>query len=419
MYRNNHNYTPVFTAFYHKKMDMLSSVWIITTVSIIILVMLVFSPLYTENISYDCSVYENALDHLIRQIQNEKEMIDTEETVLNSRRQLEEIVNPCYNIVMEKLDEIVDTMDNIENNTLDVLQKTKKLIKTKVPLNCGLAQWKKTDEINIDGCTISINDPSECLFEKHGVSRIVYLGDSNAMRIAESSKTLMTSVDWTSVKTWNNCDVGKLILGDAFKSEFTKLNDNSGPLYFGKTNPGCFDCQVCVTSVSTGTYNNKKISHEYILMDYTKDTSLRTSTYETSQDAIIKGYLSKTPPDILFLSVGGFDMDYILTQKNTSGWSNNYENLIQNIKKHLPSTQICANVVPKIWKRHANSYQLDMVNVQRKILEKHNIKCVVDGYNLTSSIVGGRKARKYVKDGMHYPPLFYDTVNVITNSNFC
>ena len=79
---------------------------------------LLFSPLYSDTISYDCSVYENALDHLTRQIKHENEIIDKEDVILG-RRLLDDVVNPCYTLVMEKLDIIVDTLDNIENTTLD------------------------------------------------------------------------------------------------------------------------------------------------------------------------------------------------------------------------------------------------------------------------------------------------------------
>lgn len=419
MYSNN-DYIPIRNPFNNRRLDSLGSIWVVGTTSLLIIIILIFSPLYSENVSYDCSVYENALDHLLKQIKDENSMMNKEETILNSRRrQLDEVVNPCYSVVMEKLDEIVDTLDDIENITLDVLQKTKRLIEINEPIRCGIAKWKDRDNLKVDGCTIEIKDPSQCFFDNHKISKITYLGDSNVMRVAESAKAMMTGIDWGSVNTWNRCETGKLIYGESFVSGYKDNGDTIGPFGYGKKHPGCLDCENCISTISNGKYKDKSVIHEYIAMDYAKDTVLRTDTYETSQDAIIKGYLRKNPPSIVYVSVGSFDIDYVQKMKNTTAWYNNYKYLMKNLKLNLPETQICAAVFAKVWKRNSEPVQEDMVKIQRDVLSEVGIDCVVDGYNLTSSIVGGRKQRKFAKDGLHYPPIFYDTINTIINSHFC
>lgn len=412
---------------------------VLTTVFIIIIILIsVFSQNDTENdiveesskhqSQIDCTIYYNLLDKIISTSRNQQKMNGINEELIESLVKRRSLNNDCIVRITQRINIINKNILKSKNSTSNILSNIQKLIKNKkkITTNANICDsdtikggWVDKDYIP-ENCEFDTSDIGECLFGKHKMKRVTIIGDSMAMRTALAFKRSLVSVhSWKPIKKIGRCP-GKFY-DKIFISKFDgKLSRDAGPVKYGISHPGCTDCSGCDTYTHGGTFKGNQIIFDYFAVEYAKDFELKNSRFNTTQGFVID-YLSiqKIKPGFIYLSFGAHDLEYTYKAKSADYFATNVGRVISLIKLKLKRVKICVVLFPKIWKNGKQKYQAEMNKKQLKILKKHKIKCIIDGYKISSGITTEKQRETNVRDGTHYPYSYYDHIVSLINNKIC
>lgn len=362
-----------------------------------------------------CEPYEYLIDKALSLSRNLEKTVEMEKAFHS--RHLHQLT--CT----EKLEMMISNLKRAKNTSMDVLE----YIQDHVTKHNFVESSKEQCTYNVTWTGISnfknngtcdfntVVDPSVC-YKK--MKRMVFIGDSMTWRTILAFRSLAKGItDWKWKKRAPVRCPGKFYDSHFAGTYDGKKHDDMGPLHYGIQHPGCTDCSGCDTFSVSGTYNGKRVSYEYLAMEFAKDKMLQTKDYGTTQEYVIEKYLKPDPPDLVYFSFGAHDMEYVHDAHNATFFSENVDWFLNLLKTNIPTTKVCVTLFPRRWWRGRDELYGEMNRLQREIILKHNLTCVIDGENL------GHVPDKYqpivVHDGTHFPVKFYEMVLKIMVSLAC
>ena len=143
-----------------------------------------------------------------------------------------------------------------------------------------------------------------CLESKH----VAILGDSQMNHVALRLSKLLGNC--TRVKTGSRCGEGSgyLGLGNISSSDFVHPGPSEGPVSYGLQNLGsqCRDCNICEAKLFECKDGLHSMKVEYIAVEFSRDVSLQSSLYRTTQENV-GHYLSKQNVSHVIFNAGLHD----------------------------------------------------------------------------------------------------------------
>jgi hypothetical protein len=258
--------------------------------------------------------------------------------------------------------------------------------------------------------------------------KIVILGDSNAHRLTVESDLIfkkMSSFNKVGKPSVTRCGLCSYMAVDCTEKQWfipPKMM-GIGPALFGLQFPFCSDCSSCFATKryyykKIAQNNNsilRKLSMEYLPVEYAKDYTIQTLAMNTTQENVVK-YLNKSnhgPGDYVIFNTGLHDIPHATPEQYRHNLQS-YATMVSSVGASIIWVKTGHPCLRRLPPEFRSAYSRETVNHFNEIADK--VLAGVPNYvgsidTAANSVVGNEfNDNEYFVDGHHMKPVHYFSI---------